>query len=158
MPQQPKNVFVLYASQTGQAETISEFIFNKLIVPGTPSDSSQPVDLVKRYCLSDYDKLDEHLWTPDEQSKTNKLFYVVFVVSTTGEGDAPDKATKFSRWLRRLAKKADKQALEHVQFALLGLGDTNYDRFANFGKMLDKLLLELGARKMMVSGRFLDMV
>jgi hypothetical protein len=67
----------------------------------------------------------------------------VFVVSTTGDGDPPDSAQKF--WRRLKKKTLAKTYLQHLKYALLGLGDSNYTNFCNFSKMLNKRLLELGA-------------
>jgi methionine synthase reductase len=66
----------------------------------------------------------------------------VIVVSTTGDGDPPDTAGRF--W-RKLKRNTQPNLLKSLQYALLGLGDTNYTNFCNMGKMLNKRLLELGA-------------
>ena len=49
---------------------------------------------------------------------------VVFVCSTTGEGDVPDNASRLWRRLKKRSHPADH--LDHLQFSVLGLGDTNY--------------------------------
>ncbi len=66
----------------------------------------------------------------------------LFVVSTTGEGDAPDNAQLFAR--RLLAEKLDLGALE---FALLALGDRNYRHFCGFAAQLEDWLQARGARQ-----------
>ena len=52
---------------------------------------------------------------------------VVYVVSTTGNGDPPDNADKLWRYLRRRTQPKD--LLARQKFAVLGLGDSNYDKF-----------------------------
>lgn len=68
---------------------------------------------------------------------------VVFVVATTGDGDPPDNARKFLRVLR---KQKDKQLLSSVRFAVLGLGDSNYDKFNAAAKSVQKIMKDRGAR------------
>ncbi|CAB4039447.1 methionine synthase reductase-like, partial [Paramuricea clavata] len=68
---------------------------------------------------------------------------VVFVVSTTGDGDPPDTVTKFWRRLRK--KTLGSTYLKGLHYALLGLGDTNYTNFCNCSKTLNSRLLGLGA-------------
>lgn len=53
--------------------------------------------------------------------------HVVVVVSTTGDGDAPSNAEDFCRHLRK--RTQPKALLAGKRFAILGLGDTNYDKF-----------------------------
>ena len=126
------NVFtILYGSQTGQAKAISEEIHELSDQHGLNSNL---------FCLS----LTEKKFTLEKES------LVVFVVSTTGEGDPPDTMCKF---MRRLKKKTlPGTHLENLRYALLALGDTNYTNFCNNGKELDKRLLQLGARKFYETG------
>ena len=70
---------------------------------------------------------------------------VVCVVSTTGQGDAPDNASKFFRWVK--GRSNSSTMLAAWRYCVLALGDTNYDQFCKPGKVLDKRLEELGARR-----------
>lgn len=67
---------------------------------------------------------------------------VILVCSTTGNGDPPDSADRFYRKLRR---RRDPVNLEGVNFAVLALGDTNYDKFCHCGKIINSKMLEHGA-------------
>lgn len=65
---------------------------------------------------------------------------VLFVVSTTGEGDAPDSAAAFvSRCMR------ETPALNTLHYGLLALGDRDYDDFCGFGRALQHWLQQCGA-------------
>jgi sulfite reductase (NADPH) flavoprotein alpha-component len=66
---------------------------------------------------------------------------VLFIASTTGEGDPPDPALAFVRDV--LATPASLQAL---QFGVLALGDREYDHFCAFGHRLDRWLRQADAR------------
>ncbi|NXS96328.1 MTRR reductase, partial [Jacana jacana] len=69
---------------------------------------------------------------------------VVIVISTTGTGDPPDSARKFVRKIRDTTLPPDHFA--HLQYGLLGLGDSEYTFFCNGGKTVDRRLQELGAQ------------
>ena len=68
---------------------------------------------------------------------------VIFITSTTGDGDPPDNATKFWRHLRR-AKGSELDVFKNKRYTILGLGDTNYDNFCNTAKRLDRRINEIG--------------
>ncbi len=57
---------------------------------------------------------------------------VLFIISTTGEGDAPDNAAAFTRLL--MSQKMD---LSHLHFAVLALGDRHYQQFCAFAHRVD---------------------
>ncbi|HEY4068050.1 MAG TPA: sulfite reductase subunit alpha [Burkholderiaceae bacterium] len=61
---------------------------------------------------------------------------VLFIVSTYGEGDAPDPAAGFVR--RVMASGVDLATLE---YGLLALGDRGYANFCGFGRRLDAWLV-----------------
>ncbi len=65
---------------------------------------------------------------------------VLFIASTTGEGDAPDSASGFVR--RLMTDRAD---LADVDYGLLSLGDRTYAEFCGFGRALDGWLRSAGA-------------
>ncbi|HLS83243.1 MAG TPA: sulfite reductase subunit alpha [Arenimonas sp.] len=66
---------------------------------------------------------------------------ILFLVSTTGEGDAPDGAGAF---LRRVM--ATELPLPDLRYGLLALGDSDYDNFCAFGRRLDHWLQHQGAQ------------
>ncbi|KAJ2772363.1 hypothetical protein IWQ56_001407, partial [Coemansia nantahalensis] len=117
-------VAVLYASQTGNAESISYSVYEEAVRRGFGASW---------HVLDDYDKFG-----------FDSLRTVVFVVSTTGDGDPPDNSARFWRCLRK-ATRADPAAYKHLRYAVLGLGDTNYSNFCNTAQRLDKQLLAAGA-------------
>jgi sulfite reductase alpha subunit-like flavoprotein len=119
-----RRFLLLYGSQTGQAKAISEKIHEMAVERGLEPDM---------HCFSKSEK----------EFDVTKEPVVVIVVSTTGDGEAPDTVSKFWRKLKR--KTVPETHLANVQYGLLGLGDTNYTNFCNMGKRLHKRMMELGA-------------
>jgi sulfite reductase (NADPH) flavoprotein alpha-component len=64
----------------------------------------------------------------------------LFVVSTTGEGDAPDAARRFIRDVMGASAP-----LNALSYGVLALGDNEYARFCAFGRTLDAWLARHGA-------------
>ena len=118
---------ILYGSQTGNAKSVAKEYKAKLDALNVPA---------KIASMADY----KH-----KQLKTES--HVVVIVSTHGEGEAPDDAVALHSFLA--GKKAPK--LNDLNFAVLGLGDTSYEFFCQTAKDFDKRLQDLGAKR--ITGR-----
>lgn len=114
---------VLYGSQTGNSHKLAKKLGAKLAEQGVQATV---------LAMSDF--------KANNLKKVQDLF---IVVSTHGEGDAPDNAIAFYEFLH--SKRAPQ--LEDVRFSVLALGDTSYEFFCQTGKDFDKRLGELGATR-----------
>ena len=66
----------------------------------------------------------------------------LIICSTHGAGEYPDNFHPFAQNLEQ-----QKPDLSQLKFAVIGLGDSNYDTFCAAGKKIEHLLLSLGANK-----------
>jgi sulfite reductase (NADPH) flavoprotein alpha-component len=114
-------VLVAFASQTGRAELLARQTAQRLAAAGV-STRLRPLG---------------ELGTADLQTARRALF----VVSTTGEGEAPDNAAHFAQALMPAPT-----ALAPLQHAVLALGDRAYADFCGFGRRLDGWLRQQGSR------------
>lgn len=74
-----------------------------------------------------------------EPSLLGRYKRALFLVSTFGEGEAPDSARSFAR------KLGAEVALRDLKFGLLALGDRQYQTFCGFGRQLERWLRSQGA-------------
>ncbi|KAL5787436.1 hypothetical protein ACOSP7_004385 [Xanthoceras sorbifolium] len=130
MEEKSNKLLVLYASQTGNALDAAERMGREAECRGCP--------VVVR-SIDDYDTKS----LPRED-------IVIFVVSTTGQGDVPDSMKGFWRFL--LQKTLSKHWLKGVHYAVFGLGDSGYQKFNFVAKKLDNRLLNLGATAVLGRG------
>ncbi|MGP5145114.1 molybdopterin-dependent oxidoreductase [Corynebacterium variabile] len=111
-------VTVVWASQTGTVEEYVPDLVAALTASGIPAQER---------CADSV--------TPAELTGT-----VLFVVASTGDGEAPDNATAL--W-DSLSQQSE---LDDLRCAVLGFGDSSYADFCGFARRLEERLTGLGAQ------------
>ncbi|WP_394131828.1 assimilatory sulfite reductase (NADPH) flavoprotein subunit [Shewanella maritima] len=115
-------ITILYGSQTGNGRGVAEALAEQAQNKGYSVNLSSMGDYKSR------------------QLKQETL--LLLVVSTHGEGEAPDDAMELHQFLN--SKRAPK--LENLHYSVLALGDSSYEFFCQTGKDFDIRLSALGAK------------
>ncbi|KIX20815.1 hypothetical protein SY27_13125 [Flavobacterium sp. 316] len=79
-----------------------------------------------------------------DKAKLEKESLVLFVMSTQGEGEFPQNAVEFYEYI-----KSTSLDLSGTSYAVFGLGDSSYPLFCNAGVLLDEVLSQKGAKRLL---------
>lgn len=130
---------------TTEGNTLAPVALKPLIIYGTETGNSKKVASTllatfkknkiqaKAIEVSQYDA-----------DKLQKESLVLFVMSTQGEGEFPQNAVSFYEKLKRSTLN-----LNQLSYAVLGLGDASYPLFCNAGILLDEVVAEKGAKRLL---------
>ena len=113
-------LLILFASQTGFAERLAAQTAHSLIQVGVAA----------RTCALGH-------VSPAQLASAERA---LFILSTTGEGDAPDTAAGFVHQMT-----AGAIDLSTLSYGMLALGDRTYSNFCAFGRRIDQWLRHQGA-------------
>ncbi|EEP79454.1 conserved hypothetical protein [Uncinocarpus reesii 1704] len=120
----PRTALVIYASETGNSQEIAEEL-GRLTERLHFHTYISELDAVKAGSLNEHS-------------------FVIFAISTTGQGDLPANGRTF--WRSLLLKRLSSTYLHHVNFAIFGLGDSSYPKtdgtFVPWAQNLRKFLLD----------------
>mmetsp|Transcript_2419 Transcript_2419/g.7230 ORF Transcript_2419/g.7230 Transcript_2419/m.7230 type:complete len:591 (+) Transcript_2419:97-1869(+) len=123
---------LLYATQTGTAEDTAVHLWRYF--RALPLEDFQKPEVP--LSIGDYD-----LARLASESRP-----IVFIISTTGDGEVPEEMRVF--WRALLKKSIPKNAMLSVEFAVLGLGDTSYALFNAAARKMRARLKALGATEL----------
>ncbi|NWR52325.1 TYW1 synthase, partial [Regulus satrapa] len=130
-------VKIFYGSQTGTAKR-----FAKALAEAVTS-LNLPVEVIN---MGDYDPEDG---LAEETSSKN---ICVFLVATYTEGQPPESAAWFCKWLEEAANdfRVGKSFLQGLRYAVFGLGNSAYvDHYNTVGRRMDRWLWMLSASRIM---------
>lgn len=130
---------------TTEGNTLAPVAVKPLIIYGTETGNSKKVasNLLATFKKNKIQAKAIDVFQYDV-AKLEKESLVLFVMSTQGEGEFPQNAIPFYEKL-----KASNANLSKVSFAVLGLGDSSYPLFSNAGILLDDVLAEKGAKRLL---------
>ena len=129
-------VVLLCATQTGTAERFAQ-------------DLSEA--LGKRYGAKVAPRVqDVEVYDPEQLPREG---LALLCVATYGDGEPVDPAVEFHEFLREKAAGDDAEGfLEGLRFGVFALGNREYEQFCAAGKEVDRLLEELGGRRLCARG------
>ena len=116
------SIRILFGTETGNAEDCAHEL------GGTLQGDGYTVDVTD---MADF-----------EPAALAKEALTIVITSTYGNGDPPYNAEALMDWLHK-----PESSIAGVSFAVCGLGDLTYPRFAQAGKDFDRLMGERGGRR-----------
>lgn len=124
-PSMERGLLVLYGTQTGTAREYAERIAQEAFLRRIPYGIESLLH-----------------FTPERLASYCTTHVLLFIVSTTGDGETPTAMQSF--WQSLLRKDLSPTCLGELKCAIMGLGDSSYEKFCFVGKRLYRRLEQLG--------------
>lgn len=116
-------LYIIYGTMTGNAENLAETLGKRCEAEGIAHEVVSVED-----------------W-PLERFKDAGRTVLIF--STWGDGEPPDEAVDFCEDVYD-----DKAEVSHLEYAVVGLGDSSYDDFCGCARRLDEAFERGGAKRL----------
>lgn len=128
-------VNVFFGSQTGTAESFAKQLVEEANIElGLNWPDAKSVESIEN-------------WNAFFTTSSSNVF-IIFLLSTYGEGDPSDDACKFDEWLKASACTD----MKGINFAIFGLGNKQYALYNEMAKRTEKNLTRIGASQICKTG------